>query len=75
MYLDVKSIDGAEVLAESKDQMIAVDTKIVEEEMDCANIYSSEEKLALTKVVKIMKEAHSSAFTVCFNAKVDEKAI
>lgn len=55
--------------------MIEVDTKIVEEEMDCANIYASEEKLPLTKVVKVLKDAHSTAFTVCFNAKVDEKAI
>jgi hypothetical protein len=56
MYLDVKSADGAEVLAESNDQMIAVDTKIVEEEMHSANVYASEEKLPLTKVVKVMKE-------------------
>ena len=36
---------------------------------------SPEEKLALTKVVKILKEAHSSALTICFHTKVDEKAV
>ncbi len=55
--------------------MIAVDKRIVEEEMHCANIYGSEEKLPLTKVVKVLKEAHSTAFTICFNTKVDEKAV
>lgn len=55
--------------------MIAVDKTIVEEEMDCANIYGSEEKLPLTKVVKVLKEAHSTAFTICFHTKVDEKAV
>lgn len=43
--------------------------------MNCANIYASEQKLSLTNVVKVLKEAHSSAFTICFNTKVDEKAI
>ena len=75
MYLDVKGTDGGEVLAESNDQMIAVDNKIVEEEMHCADLYATEERLPLTKVVKVMKEAHSSAFTICFNTKVDEKAV
>lgn len=55
--------------------MIAVDRQIVEQEMNCANIYGAEEKLALTKVVKILKEAHSSAFTISFRTKVDAKAI
>ena len=75
MYLDVKGTDGGEVLAESNDQMIAVDKKIVEEEMHCADLYATEERLPLTKVVKVLKEAHSTAFTICFNTKVDEKAV
>ena len=40
-----------------------------------ANVYAKEEKMALTKVVKELKEAHSVAFTICFNTKVDEKAV
>ena len=40
-----------------------------------ANVYDKEEKLSLTKVVKIFKEARSTAFTVCFTCKVDEKQI
>jgi hypothetical protein len=55
--------------------MIAVDKKIVEEEMHCADLYATEERLPLTKVVKVLKEAHSTAFTICFNTKVDEKAV
>lgn len=75
MYLDVKSTEGDLVMAESNNQMIAIDNSIVEQEMYCANIFGSEEKLPLTKVVKVLKDAHSTAFTVCFNAKVDEKAV
>jgi len=40
-----------------------------------ASVYAKEEKLALTKVVKILKEANSTAFTVNFNCKVDDKAV
>ena len=40
-----------------------------------ASVYAKEEKLALTKVVKILKEANSTAFTVNFNCKIDEKAV
>jgi hypothetical protein len=40
-----------------------------------ASVYAAEEKLSLTKVVKILKDAYSSAFTICFTCKVDEKAV
>ena len=41
--------------------------------MSCADIYGSEEKLALTKVAEVLNSANSKCFTVCFNTKVDEK--
>lgn len=40
-----------------------------------AAVYAKEEKLALTNVVKILKEANSVAFTINYNLKVDDKAI
>lgn len=43
--------------------------------MNNASVFVKEEKMALTKVVKVLKEAHSTAFTVCFNKKVDEKEV
>ena len=75
MYLDIKEPKGAEILAEANGQMLFVDKQIVEEEMNNANVYDSEEKLPLTKVVKILKEAHSTALTICFHTKIDEKAV
>jgi hypothetical protein len=54
---------------------IVVSRDILEHEMYNANVFAKEEKLALTKVVKILKEANSLAFTICFNTKVDEKAV
>ena len=75
MYLDVTEPKGAEILAEANGQFILVERQIVEQEMYNASTFESEEKLALTKVVKILKEAHSSALTICFHTKVDEKAV
>jgi len=44
-------------------------------EMHNAQIFSSEEKLPLTKVADLLEGARSTCFTVCFNAKVDEKDV
>lgn len=41
--------------------------------MSSADVYATEEKLALTKVAEALNSANSKAFTVCFNTKIDEK--
>jgi hypothetical protein len=43
--------------------------------MQNASVFGKEEKLCLTKVAKILEEANTVCFTVCFNAKVDEKVV
>ena len=43
--------------------------------MHNAQVFTSEEKLPLTKVAQVLEQAHSTCFTVCFNAKVDEKDV
>ena len=64
---EVKTLcDGKEVVV-SKD--------ILEQEMHNAGVFAKEEKLPVTKVVKILKEAKSTAFTISFTCKVDEKAV
>ncbi len=40
-----------------------------------ASVFAKEEKLALTKVAKILADANTACFTVCFLAKVDEKVV
>ena len=45
----------------------------MEYEMSSADIFATEEKLALTKVAETLSNSNSKCFTVCFNAKVDEK--
>ena len=67
--------DGDQVMTKSEGKEIAVSMDILTHEMDSAEVYAKEEKLALTKVVKLLKEAHSTVFTVCFTCKVDEKAV
>ena len=48
---------------------------IIEYEMHNANVFASEEKMSLTAVANLLEEAHSTCFTVCFTAKVDEKTV
>lgn len=43
--------------------------------MHNACVFASTEKLALTKVARILEEAKTACFTVCFTTKVDEKLI
>ena len=43
--------------------------------MHNANVFDKEEKVTLTQLVKIFKKAHTTAFTVNFNCKVQEKAV
>jgi hypothetical protein len=43
--------------------------------MNNASVFAKEEKLALTKVANILQDAHTACFSVCFLAKVDEKAV
>lgn len=74
-YNKVESIgkDDVNVLCNGENQRIT--KNILIEDMFNASVYAKEEKLALTKVVKIMREARSVAFTVNFNCKVDEKVV
>jgi hypothetical protein len=43
--------------------------------MQNSSVFDKEEKMALTKVVKVLKEAGSTVMTICFNCKVDEKVV
>ena len=74
-YFQVKAIKGDEVITMCDGKEVTVSRDILEHEMHNACVYAKEEKLALTKVVKILKEANSVAFTICFNTKVDEKQV
>lgn len=74
-YFSVKAINGDQITTLNNKKEIVISRDILEHDMYNASVYAKEEKLALTKVVKILKEANSTAFTVCFNAKIDEKAV
>lgn len=68
-----ESGDNVNTRCQGKD--ITISRSILECQMYNANVYATEEKLSLTKVAKILEEANTACFTVCFNAKVDEKAV
>ena len=74
-YFHVKEISGDEVKTSCDGKEVVVSKDILEQEMYNAGVYAKEEKLALTKVVKVLKEANSAAFTICFNCKIDEKVV
>jgi hypothetical protein len=40
-----------------------------------SEVFERTEKLPLTKIVKILREAHTKVFTINFNCKVDEKEV
>ena len=44
-------------------------------EQDCHNseVFAKTEKLPLTKIVKILREANTTVFTINFNCKVESK--
>lgn len=74
-YYKVKKIDGDQVETRSDGKSITISRDILEYEMHNACVFTKEEKLPLTKVVKVLKEAHSTAFTINFNCKVDDKQV
>ena len=43
--------------------------------MNNASVFQKEEMLPLTKVASKLTEANSTAFTVCFTTKIDEKVV
>jgi hypothetical protein len=72
-YFQVKDIIGNEVKTTCDGKEVVVSKDILEQEMHNAGVFAKEEKLALTKVVKVLKEAKSTAFTICFTCKIDDK--
>jgi len=56
-------------------QELKISYSILDEDMHNANVYEKEEKIAITQLVKIFKKAYSTAFTVCFSCKIDDKQI
>ena len=74
-YFQAVSSKGDEVVCKSEGQQITISKDILEYEMNNANVFATEEKLPLTKVATRLTEANNTAFTVCFNCKVDEKVV
>ena len=52
-----------------------VSRDVLEHEMYNSKVFGKKEKLALTKVVKLLREANTTVFTICFTCKVDEKEV
>jgi hypothetical protein len=74
-YFKATSVSGENVVTKSQGQDITVSRSILEHQMYNASVFAKEEKLALTKVAKILADANTACFTVCFLAKIDEKAV
>jgi hypothetical protein len=67
--------NGANVNTRCSGKDITVSRDILESQMYNSSVFAKEEKLCLTKVAKLLEEANTACFTVCFTTKVDEKAV
>lgn len=54
---------------------VAISSDVMEYQMNSASIFAKEEKLPITKIVKIFRDANRACFTVCFACKIDEKEV
>lgn len=70
--MQVISRDGDEVVMETEDDTTTTEIAQLRNEMHAASLYSTEEKLPVTKICKKLQDARDACFTVTFNAKVDE---
>ena len=74
-YMKATKISGDDIEMSSKDMDTVVSKDIAEKKMNAAGLFSSEEKLPVTKIGEILLRAGNTCFTVCFNTKIDEKAV
>ncbi|TNV81452.1 hypothetical protein FGO68_gene12261 [Halteria grandinella] len=74
-YYSVKDIKGDNVTTLNNKKEIVISRDILEHDMHNACVFVKQEKLPITKIVKIFKEAQSVPFTINFNTKIDEKAV
>ena len=74
-YYRATAVAGENVVTRCSTSDITISRSILESQMYNASVHATEEKLSLTKVAKILEEANTACFTVCFNAKVDEKVV
>lgn len=75
-YYTVKAINGDNVTTiNDHKKEIVITRDILEHDMHNACVFAKTEKLALNKVVKILKEAQSVSLTINFNTKIDEKVV
>ena len=75
MYYKVGDINGNDVDCTSKGEEYEISKDVIMYDMHNSDVFAKEEKLALTKVVKILREANTTVFTICFTCKVDEKEV
>ena len=68
MYINVKLNEkGDKINGESVVKSIDFSKSIVEEEMDCANIYYYDIKVSHEKIIKTLQESNSTVFTIGLN--------
>ena len=52
-----------------------IDKSIIQNEMENANVWGSEERVSMTDLATILTLADNMCFQVCFNCKADEKSV
>jgi len=75
-YYEILGWNKDEVfLKDSNGEDFEISQKILESSTYNSSLYETEEKVTLTEIGKIFKDAKSKVFTVCYNIKVDVKEV
>jgi hypothetical protein len=61
--------NGQYIEGDASSLSINLQKRIVEEEMDCANIYHYNVRLSLEKIIKILEQSNGSVFTIGLKSK------
>ena len=75
MYYKVGDINGNDVDCTSKGEEYEISKDVIMYDMHNSDVFAKEEKLALTKVVKLLREANTTVLTICFTCKVAKKEV
>ncbi len=54
---------------------VTVSRDILECQMHNDTIFTTQEKITMTRAAEILYVVHTTCFTICFSVKVDEKAV
>lgn len=76
MYYKIQNVNEGDIVdCKSNGEAYLISKDVIEHDMFNSEVFGREESLPLTKVVKILRDANTTVFTINFNCKVDDKEV